>query len=115
MRLIAALLALVALPVLAHDVTATVTAPIDGGPVDTYTLVMDGRDVGPVSVGVNSFPGLITADGVYLFEVRAANAAGSTLSDPVAVTVANLPPPGKPGLSINVTCAPSCIVTVTPQ
>ena len=114
---IAALAVLVGCAALAgppYDVTANITAPPDGGPVDTYTLVLDGADVGPVNLGTNTFPGLLTVDGVYVFEVRATNTAGSTLSDPVTVMVSDLPPPGKPGLSITVTCAPSCVVTVSP-
>ena len=117
MRAIAGILALVPFVALAappYDVSATVTAPTTGGPVDSYTLVMNGADVGAVSVGANTFSGLLTADGTYVFAVRATNAAGSTLSDPVTVMVSDLPPPGKAGLTINVICAPSCVVTVSP-
>lgn len=116
-RLIASLIACVAFAALAappYDVTATVSAPTTGGPVDSYTLILDGADVGPVTVGANDFPDLLTSDGTYVFAVRATNAAGSALSDPVTVMVNDLPPPGKPGLTINVTCAPSCVVTVSP-
>lgn len=111
-RILAGLLALVALSASAappYDVSATVTAPSSGGPVDTYTLVLNGSDVGPVSVGANSFPDLLTADGTYTFAVRATNAAGSALSAPVTVTVAALTPPGAPGLTIQVQCAPCTI------
>lgn len=97
-----------------YDVIAVVTAPVTGGAVDSYRLYLDGSLVGPVQVGSNTFPNLLTADGTYVFRVGAVNATGETMSDPVTVSVASLPLPGKPGLSIQVQCAPSCVVTVTP-
>ena len=111
--IVAGLLALVALPALAappYDVTATVSAPSSGGPVDSYTLILNGADVGPVNVGANSLPGLLTADGTYTFTVRATNAAGSALSAPVTLTVTALTPPGAPGVTIQVDCSP-CVIT----
>jgi hypothetical protein len=104
------LMALAASAAPPYDVTATVTAPATGGPVDVYTLVLNGADVGPVVVGQNSFPNLLTADGTYTFTVRATNAAGSALSAPVTVTVTELTPPGAPGLTIQIDCSP-CVIS----
>lgn len=117
MRVIVAAVALLvsfaALAAPPYDVTATVVAPSSGGAVDAYTLYMDGKAVGQVGPGVNTLPGLITKDGTYVFTVGAKNAAGETLSDPVTAVVSSLEAPGKPGLTIQLTCAPSCIVSVT--
>ena len=105
MRKLLAALALLglSLPLLAappYSVSATVSAPPSGGSVASYELFLDGVLVGPVVVGANSFPNLLTADGTYNFRVDAINSIGRTASDPVVVVVL---PPGKPGLTIVVT------------
>ena len=94
-----------------YDVEVTVTAPMTGGAVDSYVLYLDGVSQGPVAEGLNTFPGLLTADGTYTFEVGAINAAGEVRSDPVTVTVTEILLPGKPTIQIQVSCDP-CVVTV---
>lgn len=96
-----------------YDVRVTVTAPTDGGPVDSYELRVNGVPSGVVAVGATDFPGLITADGTYVFQVAATNVAGTTLSDPVTQTITGITAPGKPGVTIQVDCDP-CIITVAP-
>ena len=93
------------------DVTVTVTAPPDGGPVSSYVLYMDGVSQGTVLVGDNDFPGLITASGTYTFELEAINAVGQTRSDPVVVIITELEAPGKPSFEIQVQCDP-CVITI---
>jgi hypothetical protein len=113
MRLIAALLALVALPAMAeppYDVQVVLTAPTSGGPVDSYQLLVNGAPRGALAVGVNSFPGLITADGTYVFSARASNAAGTVDSDPVTQTITSIILPGKPTIQVQITCDP-CVIT----
>ena len=92
------------------DVTVNVTAPADGGPVDSYELFLDGVSLGPVTPGANNFPGLLTAEGSYTFRIDTTNAAGTTLGDPVPITAVDLPLPGKATINIQVGCDP-CIVT----
>lgn len=108
--LLASLLAFAAPP---YDVDVTLTEPADGGPVDSYTLYMNDAEVGQVSPGANSFPGLITEDGPYVFEVEARNGAGATLSDPVTVNVTDVEAPGKPTIQIQVQCDP-CVLSISP-
>lgn len=106
-----------------YDVDVTVTAPTTGGQVDHYVLYLDNvavastarspvlADGNNIAAGLNSYPGLLTADGTYTFEVGAVNAAGETLSAPVTVTVSEIALPGQPGVEIQVHCDP-CVLTV---
>ena len=60
---------------------------------------------------MNSFPGLIAADGLYTFRVDATNGAGTTPGTPVDVTISEITMPGTTTITIQVDCDP-CVVTV---
>lgn len=93
-----------------YDVQVVLTAPTTGGPVDSYQLLVNGAPRGALTVGVNTFPGLITADGTYVFAARATNVAGSTDSAPVTRTITEITAPGQPTIQIQIDCDP-CVIT----
>lgn len=93
-----------------YDVEITVTAPSSGGPVSSYEAFLDGQPIGFVTPGVNSFPGLLTADGSYTFRVDATNAAGTTPGTPVNVVVNEIQLPGITTITITVSCDPCTTV-----
>lgn len=93
-----------------YDVEVTVTAPASGGPVDSYELFLNDVSQGTVVPGLNSFPGLLTADGTYTFRVDATNAAGTTPGDPVTINVTELQLPGTTTIQIQIDCDP-CVTT----
>lgn len=104
MRRIVAFIALL-FPLLAfaeppYTVNVDLTAPATGCDSGcTYVLLLDGAEVGPLVVGDNSFPDLLTADGTYTFEAKAVNQFGETLSDPVTFDAQQ---PGKPVIDVMV-------------
>ena len=111
--LISLLLVLMTVPLWAappYDVTVTLIAPTSGGAVDSYALTVNGVPRGALVVGVNTFADLITADGTYVFQAAATNAAGTTLSVPVTYTTSEIAPPGAPGIQIQIDCSP-CVIT----
>ena len=113
MRYLAVLALLMAAPVFAappYDVSVILTAPTTGGPVVSYELRVDGVPRGALTVGSNTFPALITADGTYTFVAAASNAAGTTLSAPLTVTITGISAPGAPTIQIQITCDP-CVIT----
>lgn len=114
--LIAVIGALLALPALAYDVTATM--PATSG-ATSCQLYLDGSAAGaPKSCGsAQSYPGLIANPGTYAFAYRALNASGQSALSPVTtVSIAVIPPPVDPTSppAIVVSCDPSpCPPTIT--
>lgn len=94
-----------------YDVDVTLTAPTTGGPVDHYVLYLDNvavaatarspalADGNNIAVGANSYPDLLTTDGIFVFEVGAVNQMGETRSDPVTIDTSL---PGKPSIEVTI-------------
>lgn len=121
MRTIAILLALVALPALAYDVTATMPATAGATSCQLY---LGGTATGvPRPCGsAQSYPALIANPGTYLFSYRAINASGQTALSPVrTVAIGVIPPPADPTDPPTMTivcnpapCSQSIVITITP-